>query len=605
MSKLLQTYGFPIAGLAILGAVWGLTQQKFAPLQAGEQKAVTSPTAEAPTTPTLAAAPSQTQSAQWGTNLTGIRDWSPAVPFVDAFKSSRPWTAPKTKAAKGSEATPAPQGRRRRQEQNASTKIVLDLDAQGWVRSLPNTPAPAKPARKGKNPRPQRPQVKALLLSSLQGRYPGGKYLVLYDGEGTLTYQGDAVKLDTESQPGRDVLLVTPSNRGITLGIAATNPANYLRNIRVIPVGAESTYQSQPFNPEYLQRLKPFSALRFMDWMETNNSEQVTWQNRPTLQSATWMKKGVPVEIMVQLANTLGADPWFCMPHQATDDYVRNFALYVKKHLNPNLKVYVEYSNEVWNGQFGQQKWIKEQALKTSLGAEQTEMQKIMDKFSQRTVQVIGIWDEVFSDQKSRVIGVMGAKANGLEIGKRVLAFAWDKTPRSPQSYGVDAVAIAPYFGSYIGRPDNQTSVSAWTNQPDGGLNTLFKELTQGGQVTKGPEGGGLQQAFKNMAAYKTLADSKGIQLIAYEGGQHLAPVRRVGQNAAIVDLLIKANRDPRMGQLYDQYLAQWQKTGAGLFTHFTDISQPGRFGSWGALTHVQETSSPKYDALLRVTGNR
>ncbi|MEB3174238.1 MAG: cellulose-binding protein, partial [Cyanobacteriota bacterium] len=372
MSKLLQTYGFPIAGLAILGAVWGLTQQKFAPLQAGEQNAVTAPTAQAPATPTLAAAPSQTQSAQWGTNLAGVRDWSPAVPFVDAFKSSRPWTAPKVKTPKVEGTTPASQGgKKRRSEESLTSAASLDLDPQGWVRSLPGAPPQAKPGRKGKNPRPQRPQVSALLLSNLQGRYPGGKYLVLYDGEGTLTYQGDAVKLEAESQPGREVLMVTPSNRGITLGIAATNPANYIRNIRVIPAGAEKTYQSQPFNPEYLQRLKPFTALRFMDWMETNNSKQITWQDRPTPQSATWMKKGVPVEVMVRMANALGADPWFCMPHQATDDYVRNFALYVKQHLNPNLKVYVEYSNEVWNGQFEQHKWVKAQALKTWPSADQ------------------------------------------------------------------------------------------------------------------------------------------------------------------------------------------------------------------------------------------
>jgi hypothetical protein len=31
------------------------------------------------------------------------------------------------------------------------------------------------------------------------------------------------------------------------------------------------------------------------------------------------MEKGVPVEVMVQLANQLRADPWFNMPHQATE----------------------------------------------------------------------------------------------------------------------------------------------------------------------------------------------------------------------------------------------------------------------------------------------
>jgi hypothetical protein len=33
---------------------------------------------------------------------------------------------------------------------------------------------------------------------------------------------------------------------------------------------------------------------------------------------------------------------------------------------------------------------------------------------------------------------------------------------------------------------------------------------------------------------------------------------------------------------------------------NFTDIERASRYGSWGVLEHVGQSSSPKYDALLR-----
>lgn len=49
----------------------------------------------------------------------------------------------------------------------------------------------------------------------------------------------------------------------------------------------------------------------------------------------------------IQLSNHVGAAPWFSMPHLADDGYHRAFAQQVKDTLRPDLKVYVEWSNEV------------------------------------------------------------------------------------------------------------------------------------------------------------------------------------------------------------------------------------------------------------------
>jgi len=497
-----------------------------------------------------------------GVNLSSIRSFSSALPFIDAFKSARSWTP-----QKGATAVTA----------------TLDLDEQGWVKSLPSTGGAYD-------------RVTTTLYDHLLGNYPGGEYVVLYDGEGVLTYQNDAVKNTGASTPGRDVITLTPSNRGFRISLTSTNSGNYLRNIRVIPLAAEGSYQNSPFNPDYLAKIDAFSAFRFMDWMATNNSPQRDWSDRPTLEKATWFNdKGVPVERLVQIANATGANPWFTLPHQATDDYVRNFAQYVRDNLDPGLTVYVEYSNEVWNGLFEQNQWVKKQALLEWTDPAVSDADKIMDWYSRRTTQITRIWDEVFGADKARVIGVMAGQAANPQRLNRALSYAWAENPLTHQDYGIDALAIAPYFGRYLGLQRNQAQVKTWLNEPDGGLNSLFAELTEGGRLIGGPAGGGLAQAKQNINAHKNLAQGQGLALLAYEGGQSLT---NETSNNAVSQLFNQANRDPRMGELYERYLEIWNEAGGGLLAHFNDIARSSSSGSFGLLESVNASGSAKYDAV-------
>jgi hypothetical protein len=73
---------------------------------------------------------------------------------------------------------------------------------------------------------------------------------------------------------------------------------------------------------------------------------------------------------MIDLSNQLGAAPWITIHHLADDEYVRNVALLFKAQLRPDVKIYVEHSNEVWNGGFPQGKYAtakgKELGLSTN-----------------------------------------------------------------------------------------------------------------------------------------------------------------------------------------------------------------------------------------------
>jgi hypothetical protein len=511
---------------------------------------------------------SLSETASVGINLSGISDWSTQIPFLDVFRASRRWVPQCSSQDPGCD-----------DSWGTEEDDLLDLDEHGWVKSLP---APEDP--------PIYTRVGTLMLRDL-GRYPGGKYVVLYEGEGTIEYKFDARKNVAESAPGRDVIDVTPSNAGIYLLITATDPnktGNYIRNIHVVPASDEANYESRIFNPTFLERIRAFKSIRFMGWMETNDSTQREWNQRPDLETASYSSPGVPVETMVALVNQLAIEPWFNMPHMATDEYITRFAEYVRDYLNPELKVYVEYSNEVWNPQFEQFHWVLEQS-RQEWGQESP-----YQWYGKRTAETCDIWKRTFGEANDRVICVMGTQSSVPDRGEQALTCRlWSEAPC--YKHGIDVFAITGYFGGYFGKPEHEQEVQSWLSEPDGGFSKFFTDLKENAFLNEG----GLQSTFDRMQRNQELARRYGLGLVAYEGGQHVIGIQQVRNNEAIVNFFAEANRHPEMYDIYTRLLNEWQRLGGGLFMHFTDIGRPSRSGSWGALEHVEDTGSPKYDALM------
>lgn len=509
-----------------------------------------------------------------GTNLSSIEYFSSQLPFINEFKSSKSWIT------------------QNQHTWNTNEENLLNLDADGWIKSLPSNDEATAYTKAG------------TLLFRGHNDHLAGNYIVLYEGEGTIEYRFDATKNEALSSPGRDVIEVNPSDSGVFLNITETDPnqtGDYIRDIQVIHEDHESVATTETFNPEFTDKIQPFSTLRFMDWMKTNGSEQKEWENRPKFTDARYSEVGAPVEIMVELANQTDISPWFTIPHQATDEYVENFAQYVKNNLEPDKTVYVEYSNEVWNWNFEQTRWADEQAKQEWPDSNLNHL----DWYSKRTTEVVGIWDDVFAQDSERVIGVMSAQAANAATGERVLDYNWSNNASlSHSATGIDAIAIAPYFGGYLGKIDNESILESWTNDADGGVDRLFQEINEGGLLPNSPPGGALAQAQRNMSNYAELAEREDLQLLAYEGGQHLVGKRGLENNQAVTDLFIAANRDPRMGAAYEEYLAQWFDVGGDLFVNFNDIQTPTKWGSWGALESVYQDNSPKYDAIVNFIEN-
>jgi hypothetical protein len=300
---------------------------------------------------------------------------------------------------------------------------------------------------------------------------------------------------------------------------------------------------------------------------------------------------------MLALSKRLSTDPWFTLPHRVTDEYIRQFALLTLETLDADQKVYVEYSNEVWNGSFSQGAWIEQQGQTEWPDSAASGFTKRINWYGKRTAEMCDIWKDIWAAESDRIVCVLsGQTANTWTSAQALACPLWTGAPCV--AYGIDTLAIAPYVGAYLGKETHEAEVTGWTYDPDGGLERLFYELSVGGVLSNGPAGGALQQAANYIADNVSVAATHGLDLTAYEGGQHLVGVGNVVHNTAVTELFVSANRSPRMGTLYAEYLSLWKTLGGGLFVNFENTSQYTKWGSWGAREYLDHAGSPKEAAL-------
>lgn len=464
-----------------------------------------------------------------GMNLAPVVDYGTNLPFVDVFKSSRKWIE------KGGD---------------------VQFDAAGYPR-----------LRVGQS-------VDALMLREIDGRYPWGDYVVTYAGQGEVEMNKFDVVDVVDAKPGRLDVMVSPANGGLLLQVQSSDAADPVRDIHVWMPGFETA--GKTFNPPFVERLRPYPVIRFMEWQRTNGSPNVEWSDRPQVEDARYSTdKGAPLEVMLDLVNGLGADPWFTIPHKASDGFVREFAKLVRKRLRPDGKVYVEYTNEIWNSMFEQSAYAREKGLAAGLSDDAFLAQ--LRFYSERAVAVMKIFEEVFAGT-DRLVRVAGSQSATPWVSEKILE--WKNAHES-----FDALGIAPYFGGAFGKPETASEISEWTTAKL--LDELQAEI----------DGKNRDQ----IAAQAEIAKRFGMDLVAYEGGQHLVGFNGAENDDLLTDLFINANRSPRMYDLYKRHLRHWTTQGGGLFVAFNDIGSPSKWGSWGALEYLEQplAEAPKERALV------
>jgi hypothetical protein len=196
--------------------------------------------------------------------------------------------------------------------------------------------------------------------------------------------------------------------------------------------------------------------------------------------------------------------------------------------------------------------------------------------YSRRAVEIFGLWEEVYGSADG-LVRVMATQAANPWVSDQVLSF-------EDANLSSDALAVAPYFGGYLGSPGEESRVEAMT------VDDLMTELST---VAVAGAAVWMDEQSAKAAEY-------GVVMIAYEGGQHLAGHGGVEGNDTINALFDAANRDPGMHDVYSAYLDEWRESGGRFFAHFVNCGRYSMWGRWGALEYLDQPrdEAPKYDAL-------
>lgn len=567
------------------------------------------------------AATTNTQSPL-GVNVREIRYWGTEMHLVDFFK----------RAGNGERgiwltqcAWPC--------ANNTKEQDLMDVDANGWPKSLPTSGSV-----------PSYRYVTTILWQN-SAKLPNGRWTVFYDGEGTLSYGPTHVTRNASaSTPGKDVFDVAAGATGLSLSILATDPkktGNYLRNIRVIPPGGTcnkdifshaadasscpstfrpftETYATEPFHPQFLSDLRPFSALRFMQFLSTNLDQTTEWSQRLPYSSIAWgydATKGAPYEVAIDIANTLDASPWLNVPAKASDDYVTQYARLVKSRIATSRPIYLEYGNEVWNGFYpysiaGQ--WIKEQGKARWPSSSEPDFAKQQNWFAMRTKQICAIWKKEFGDRSSQVKCVMGAQGSGSWATDHYLLSCPLHAAEAGGSAcdakaGIDSFAVGFYVGGHVSDANFQSYIeSNWFTEADGGLTRLFQEITTGDALVP-PAGYSRARASvalikQQLADNKVIADKYGVPMVVYEGGNELLGNGTTAYLIKLQALAEKAQRDPRMGTVYKSVLDAWKAVNGQMYMVFESTgAYSGSRGNSALLEYTGQPRSeaPKYDATV------
>jgi hypothetical protein len=413
--------------------------------------------------------------------------------------------------------------------------------------------------------------------------------------------------------------------------------------------------QAFHFHPTLIEILKerPWGAIRPMGFLETNDNPCRFWDERrlPNASPQTgatvarsaftgelyapgsefYSDPGAAWEFVIALCNVTNRDLWVTVPHLSVlsrgsgQDYSSKLAqliaygsnasgtIYSPSHtgtkvhpgLNSNLKVWVEYSNEVWNSRFKQNSFVNTSDSVRSIP-------QTMALYSKYTWEAFEAIPALGAARVVRLLGCQQRNASNLTSSLNELYNA--------QGSFAEAVVTASYFGNsielYIRDAILQGERPANANEPidpdrpngprhpqyvyteeaharltnEAYYNKTFDEWMR--RVLKGDSNAG--NAYDSTGfmggidpAVYTAAAARGLRVVATEGGASIY-TSSYDNNSPDDDLLTDFVKGlptrPRMGDLQRVHLELGRLRGLRAYNIFELTGTATSFGQWAVL---------------------
>lgn len=244
-----------------------------------------------------------------------------------------------------------------------------------------------------------------------------------------------------------------PQDDGITIILSETDPdgtGDHIRNIRLYRAeDADLIAAGEHFDPAWMDRIDDFRVLRTHDWQSTNFASTVDWSRIVyAADQALWGQpgRGMPYELLVEVANQTRSDLWVNIPHTASDAYIRD-------HLDPGLMVQMEFSNEYFTTIFDQCQFFQSGGAQAFPGAPFAPAQF----YGTQAARMAAIADAAFGAGAQRlktVVAVDNLAFNTAEAELMLTAPAsTGQDGASPLTAGIDVLATDGYLGWYAPSP--------------------------------------------------------------------------------------------------------------------------------------------------------
>lgn len=228
--------------------------------------------------------------------------------------------------------------------------------------ALPGVTAPTQFATLKPDGWPAESFVVSFISSLASYRYQDGTYEGSFTGTASAVSCPGGTVTNLRTVAGNKTRFQVTINGGSFSNprLEVQNPSADFADLRLIRPGyAWDT--TQLLTNEFLANIASYKTLRVMDHQRTSTTpqahpgfesrSQTSWANRWTPTSTIWgqIMRPYTLEEQILVANTTNKDLWLCIPHAADDTYIEGMLQLVWATLNPSLKCYIEYSNEVWN----------------------------------------------------------------------------------------------------------------------------------------------------------------------------------------------------------------------------------------------------------------
>jgi len=486
-----------------------------------------------------------------------------------------------------------------------------------------------------------------------------GTYRLSFEGKAKVSAVSARVEdltFDAEKNRSRARVVIDRKQDRTMLILRFTETDGGVRNVKLMrpirPGSEESFPEETLFTPEFFEKISEYTTIRALGWGAINWSPESKWSERTLWchshqspnplpgKEYNWEGRGAAWEYLIMAANEGKKDLWICIPHQADDTYIRKLARLCKygsdgrepykskvenpvfPPLDPELNLYVEYSNEIWNYQFSQTAWCREQGKSyghpLNFDGESDETTLMFRFKAMRSVEMSLIFRSVFGDKEmmSRVRPVICWQQGYEDLINRTLSFVdryyGGRDSRSdygkPQdvktktiemegeivtitrslSYGaVEPVNYFFYGGGGTGYwySDGKTTLTEDTIWDNAGWNAFGTFTDEWKNARAG--------YFDKMCTDAAWARLHGLVYLNYEGDAHPSFQNNDGE------IMQKTHWDPRMKENTLEHLRAVNQAGSGLF-NFLSAGGYGDKNYWAVRNYGSDNpeDSPQWLAV-------